>query len=358
MINPTTFVFPQARLDQMIAEAARFDARVRHDSSQNNWAQGFNSPSFRRDAAETAFIVRQLEFIRPGIDEMQFPELHAQEWFPWDTTVDNGSESITTTQSNQSGKPKLTKDLKGEAPRVDMKLSQVNYPIYSAFHSYGYGIQEVRAAMKAGIPLTTKWAALCREQLQRALDDIAFMGSDSTAVEDIGATALQGALTLTGTDTYTVPADGAGASKTFESKDSDKILRDLSAMASQVVVATKGIENPETMLLPLATYEFINTKRVGDGTSDTVLSYFRRVDGNIRNVYRTHKSATAGSGSTKRVMVYEKNPSKLQFFAPVPFEQFPPGTSANGLEVMTVCHFRTAGMIAHRPKSIIYADGV
>src|ERR1043165_7254745 len=101
MDEATTFIFPQTRFDSMAAKAAGFDPRaavvgggLRIDGI--SVSDIFRGSHFRKDAAETAYLIRQLEDIRPGIDELEFPELHANEWFPWFTQIDPGAESFTT----------------------------------------------------------------------------------------------------------------------------------------------------------------------------------------------------------------------------------------------------------------------
>jgi len=339
--------FPQVRLDQMAAKAAAFDPRASFEVPAG-WS--FGGSIFHRDAAETAYVIRSLEDIRAGVLEQEFPQLMAQQWFPFSIGgIDPGAESVTIRHANQKGKVEFTKDLMGDAPRVDFDMDEVSYPLRSFWVSYGFGIQDVRAAMKAGVPLQSKTASLAREQMARKLDDIAFNGDTPAG--------LKGILTLSGTSTYTVPTTGVGASKTWASKSPDDVLLDLAAPASQVIAATLGIENPDSMLMPISLYELINSRRVGDGTSESILSYFRRNDSNIRNIYRSHKGATAGAASTTRVVTYEKSSAKLEMLVPIVFEQFAPGVSANGLVVQTVCHMRTGGMIAHRPGSIVCSDG-
>lgn len=357
MTTNIQFKFPKARFDAMTA--ALYDATPLAEMPSSlligagagkRLAVKWNLDRLQtQDAAEVAYIVRSLEQIRAGVQETEYPGLNASDWFPFTQDVDPGKESLTITKGDRAGKPEYTKNLKGDAPRVDFDLDQVSYPMASFWLSYGYGIQDVRAARAAGVPLLPHYAMLCREEMARLLDDIAFNGHTNAG--------LKGIFTLSGVDTYSVPADGVGGSKAFTAKDPDKVLRDLNAPASQVIVATKGIENPDSVLMPISTHEHIAGRRVGDGTNESILSYWKRTTPHITNIYRSHKGETKGGSSDTRMVTYQKRVDKLEMPNAVIYEQFAPGVSANGLEVVTVAHMRTGGMITHRPKSICNSDG-
>lgn len=339
---------PQTRLDEMAAEAARF-AELRFDvAAYGPTLWRFDVGNGKFDGAESAYLARQLEYMRAGVIETSFPDLIASTLFPTNTDIDNASTSYTVQQSAPVGTSLVTQNMAGIIPMVDESIGETNYKIFQLMAGYGYSIQEARTAMKVGKPLPARRAVLCRQQLMRDLENIAFNGH---------AVGLSGALTLSGTDTYSVPTDGTGASKTLATKDADKVLRDLNALAKQVVTNTLGIEVPNVLLLPMSVYEHVAATRVGDGTSTSILNYFRANTAHITKIERTYQSETAGSGGATRTMAFEQNPAKIEFVVPVPFEQFAPGTDETGLFVKTVCQIRTAGMVAHRPKSIIYADG-
>lgn len=345
--NNPTYVFPQARLDEMALEAVRFDAA---DPRPLKWH--FDGRGSHFDGAESAYLARQLEFMRPGVIEASFPKLMAANWIPYNTTPDSGSTQFTVVFEDQVGEVRLSQDMKGIIPRVDAKTSTASINIFSMLLSYGYSIQEARAAMKAGYPLQARRAMLCREQMERKLDDIAFVGDTGSGVKGL----LNQTTGATAVDTYTVPATGQGGSKKWRDKAPDDVLLDLCAAPSQIVTGSLEIEQPDTWLLPLSTYESISQRRVGDGTNESILSYYLRTAAHAKRVVKTHKSETKGSGSTTRAVCYEANPNKLEMIVPTPFEQFNP--ISEGLDVVTICHLRTAGVFVYRPRSICYADDV
>lgn len=335
--------FPQARLDEMRSAAREF----RNDAlPATEWR--FDQQSGHFDSAESAFTARQLEYMRPGLFEVKYPALTAESAMPWNTSIDPGAEQYTITIIDQVGVVRVSKDLAGAIPRVEVKTSQKSLGFFSLTLSYAYTVQDARAAMMARMPLIPTKAMATRGQMARKLDDIAFLGDTDSG--------LLGLLSQTGLEDYTVPATGAAGSKTWESKDPDAVLLDLNAPASQIVTSSKGILVPNAMLLPNSSREYINGRRIGDGTSSSILAYFLGNNSHIRQVDATYKSETAGSGNTKRGLVYTKDPTCLEFLVSQPFEQFAP--QAILAEVVTVCHMRTGGLAMYQPKSAGYMDGI
>lgn len=339
----TTGVFPQAYLDEMTKAAKDFDHRnpPKVDSA---WNFGPNM-----DAATSAFVIRQLEYLRPGLFETKYPALKGKSLVPINTSMDPGAEQYTITIVTEYGEVKVLKDFAKDLSRVELSTTQKSMGVFSMGISYAYTINEARHAMFAGLPLQTRKAMTARDLMARKLDDILFSGESTTGAK--------GLVNQTGTESVTVASDGDAGAKTFSSKGADKILRDLNAPCSQIVVNSKEIHNPNTMVLPLSVYQFIAGKRVGDGTSETVLSYWLRTNPyGIGSVEQTTKLETAGAGSVTRGIVYEKSPQVLEAIVPVEFEQFAPET--HNTEVVTICHMRTGGVAVYYPKAICYFDGI
>lgn len=336
-------IFPEARLDEMTKSARDFrDKELRNHTYTD-------ALDLRTDTSTTAYVARQLEYLRPGLFEVQYQGLKGKRWVPVNSTMPIGAEQYTITIMDRVGQVKHVKDFSKDLSRVELKTSQASMSVYSMGISYAWNINEIRAAMYAGLPLQTKKAMFARDLMARKFDDILLTGDSVTGAK--------GLFNLTGTDTYTVPADGAGASKTFDNKAPDKILRDLNTPFSQVMLNSLEIHNPNTMILPLSSREYIAGLRVGDGTSETVLSYWLRTNPyGVGSVDYSTKLETAGSGSTKRMVVYEKSPNVLEMIAPVEFEQFAPETFQT--EVQTVCQMRIGGVALYLPKAVIYADGI
>jgi hypothetical protein len=337
-----TPTFPQARLDAMKADADGFDKR--NPPTDVSWR--FDGHS-NLDAAESAFIARQLEHMRLGVIEVKYPGFKGAQLVPTNTEADTGDEQFTVKVMDQAGEVKVTRDMDGIIPSVEMKVTSVTVNFFALMLSYRYTIQEARAALKAGVPLIPKKAMICRSQMERKLDDIYFRGEAS-----VGA---KGLLNLSAPGLFPVTTTGLGGSKKFSDKAPDDILADLNGAPAAMVTTTDELFIPDTWVLPVSVREHINGRRVGDGTSESILSYFMRNNAHITTIESTFKSETAGVGSVTRSVLYKKDPNNLECLVSQPFEQFQP--QAEGAAIVTTCHMRTGGVILYQPLSMNYADG-
>jgi hypothetical protein len=136
---------------------------------------------------------------------------------------------------------------------------------------------------------------------------------------------------------------------------------------------TNAIEMPDTMLLPYAEYVAITTTPytlpVGGGGAGTVAGfttvadYFLAHNPSVRNIEWvidlasvTPRPSTPNdmTTSTDVMVLYKRDPSKLKFHIPQPFEQLPP--QERNLEWVVPCHARVAGVISQYPMSIMIVE--
>lgn len=379
--------FPQKRLDQMAAAAASFDPRdFRADSMSPRSlallqaidpilafkvATGTLKPSLHKDAGESLFFARQLEYIRPGLLEVLYPDLEAKKFIPMETGIPSGAEQYTYRSINKVGRAQLIKQYSNDPQRVDVSGAETVSPIRGMADMYGYTMQELRAAMMAQIPLDVRKAMAGRYALALLADEVFFYGhADLTAEQsatgkDAGALegGLKGLANLASTTAYTTPTGGAG-SQLWRKKTPDEMVADLHGIVNNIVKSTFGIHRPDTILLPLAAYNMAATRRMGDGSNQTVLDFFLATSPYCKNVspsYRLDQARSTnwngtGSATTGRGIAYEKNPDRLAGLLPVEFEQLPP--QQEHFEIRTVCHGRIGGTIAYYPGSISYLDGI
>lgn len=340
----TPVQFPQVHLDKMREAAEAFDKRAPRAHAYYR----FDGNS-HFDTAESAYLAHQLEHMRPGIYQIQYPALKAKSLMPFNTSeVDTGAEQISVETMDGVGEVKVTKGMADDVPMVEVFSKQGSQNIYSLQIGYRYTLQDARAGIYARKPINPRKAMLVKEIMERKLDDIAFVG-----VTEVG---VKGLANQTGTTTYTPNTKGTGGTKTWSTKAPDDILLDMNGAPNQIVTDTNEVEIPDTMLLPIASRMEITSRRMGDGTSSTIMRHFLDNSEYIKRIESSNKLATAGSGSTKRGICYRNDPSRLEIVVSQPFEQLPP--QAQGYHVVTLCHLRTAGMALYLPKSVCYFDGV
>jgi hypothetical protein len=303
--------------------------------------------AFNLDANESVFFKRQLEVVKTGTYDVKFRPNKALSLFPVDTSAGPAATEITWRQYTRVGMAKMVADYAHDFPRVDIYGVEATVKPKGIGASYGYSIEEIRRAQMAGFPLETRRAEAARRAIDDKIDYIAWSGDT--------ATGLAGFINYTGISEYTV-ISGASGLKTWATKTSDEILKDMNGVTHYVVEATNGVELPDTMLLPMAQYNLIKTKRLGDGSDETVLSYFQKTNQYIKRIEWVVELDGAGGTASDRMMVYVNDAAHLSLELPLPFEQYE--YDKKGMEYVVPCYAKTAGMIIYFPASVAFADGI
>jgi hypothetical protein len=309
------------------------------------------SPKYRfdnMDASENAFFSRQLEAIRPGALEVQFAELKGLSFVPM-RAVSPGAQVYTYRSFEAFGKAALQSSLSKTGNRAEIAGTENTSLIRSMASAYAYDIQEIRSAQMAGLDLDVRKARTARRAIAQLHDDVLTLG-DGTATY-LG---LRGLFALSGTLSFTT-STGSGGDTEFETKTPDEVVADLHNLANAIVTNSKEAHSPDTMIMPLSTYNYCATRRMGDGTNQSILDYFKGTSQYVRNIMTSTRLETAASGA-KRIVCYQRSPDVLEAIVPVEFEQLPP--QWDGYESITHCHGRTGGVVAYYPKAISYADNV
>jgi hypothetical protein len=270
---------------------------------------------------------------------------------------------------NKVGRAQLIKQYADDPPRADVSGIEASLQIRGIADMYGYTMQELRAAMLAQMPLDVRKAMSARYAIALLHDEIMFYGhADFTAVQDTTnhldagalASGLKGICNLSNTTSYTTPT-GLSGSQLWRMKTPDEMVADLHGVVNNVVKSTFGIHRPDSMLLPLAAYNMAATRRMGDGSNQTVLDFFLATSPYVKNVDPSYRLDAArgvnwGNANSGRAIAYEKNQDRLAAVMPLEFEQLPP--QQEHFEIRTVCHARTGGVVPFYPGSVSYMDGI
>ena len=304
--------------------------------------------AYNLDANESAFFKRELEMVKSQTYDVKYKPNKAFGLFPVSSEASPAVAEITWRQFSRVGVAKMVSDYAMDFPRVDIYGVEYSVKPKGLGAAYGYSIEEIRRAQMAGLPLETRRAETARKAIEDKLNYIAFNGDT--------ATNLQGFLAYSGISEYTVASGGTGGTKTWSTKTADQILDDMNGIVHGVVSATNGIEQPDTMLMPLEQYNLISTKRLGTDSDTTVMEYFLKTNRYIKRIEWITELKTAGAGSTARLMVYVNDPSHLTLEVPLMFEQY--DADKKGMSYEIPVYAKTAGMIIYYPASVAYGDGI
>ena len=71
-----------------------------------------------------------------------------------------------------------------------------------------------------------------------------------------------------------VAPNGGGGTPEWSTKTPDEILADLNGIVDTMIELTKGVEVPDTILLPVAQNQLISSTARGTGTDTTIKKFF------------------------------------------------------------------------------------
>ena len=305
------------------------------------------------DANETLTLARQLEFIQAGAYEVKRAPLKGLSFVPVDSSLPSGAETFTYRQYELLGFAKLISDYAKDFPTSNAIAREFTSKIKGLGSSYEYSIQELRGAQMAGVPLDATKARAARVAIEQ-LHDSLIQSGDS-------ANGLLGFLNQANTTAFSVP-NGAAGTATWTTKTPDEILADMHDIVNGISTANRGRDDmsPDMLLLPLAQYALVASRRLGDGSDTTILQHFLTSSPFFSNgrgaVDSWHVLAGAGAGPTDRMVAYRRDPEALKYIAPVVFEQFAP--QPVGMVLKTLCHARSGGVVVNLPTTISYGDGI
>lgn len=323
--------------------------------------------SVNLDANESAFFARELESIKARTYDILYPEYKATRLLPVSTEAGSGAESIVYRQYDSVGLMKVIADYADDLPRSDVKGKEFTSPVRSLGGSYGYSLQEVRAANQANKPLTTRKAEAVRRAYEQAVNRIAWKARPGDSVNG-------GLTSLLYNPNITITSAPAGATTTntkwvdptpANEKNAEEILKDMNDIVNTVIDLTKGIEVPDTMIMPVRHYTKVSTTRLASGTDTTILQYFLNNNPTIKNVEWVNElkdvsplpsTPSNPSSSGSLLAVYRNDPSKITLELPQIFEMLP--VQERGLEFIIPAHARIGGVIIYYPLSVHIYEGV
>lgn len=300
------------------------------------------------DADESVFFARELEFVKTRSYDKKYADLKARSLIPVSSEAEPWADAIVYESYDHVGQAKMISGYADDLPRADVKGTEFINPVKSLASSYGYNIMEIRKSRARGKSLEQRKANAAKRAILEYENSLAFLGDTKTN--------LKGFLNHPNVPDNIVEDDGTGMSPLWSQKTNAQILRDLHAIANSVVDQTLGVEKPDTLLLPRTAYLFIaSTPWATNNDGRTILEIFLQQSMFIKNVDWLNELENAGTGQSRRMMAYRRDPEAVTMEVPQDFEQFDP--QPRNLEFVVPCHSRFGGVLFYYPLSAGYADG-
>ena len=306
-----------------------------------------NDPT-RLDSNESVFFNRELTFVKARSYDAKYAELKGLTLIPISTEAGAGVNEIAYHQYRGVGFAKVISDYAKDFPRVDINGEEKTVKVKGIGDSYGYSIKEIRASQRAGKNLDQRRAITARRAHDEQMNRMALKS------DPINGTF--GLLDFPGITEVTLQSDGTGSVKNWSKKTADQIVRDINDMVNSVMEPTSAREVPDTLLLPIAQYNDLATRRIGEAGEKTLLKYILENSPYIKRIDWLSELKGFGAGSTDRALIGRFDEEHITLEIPQPFEQFE--AQQEGMEFTIPCHSECAGAIIYYPLAFAYADGI
>lgn len=317
----------------------------RFDEAEKNYI--LMSGAGRFDESFSAFLARELTYIRTRVLEVRRAPLRAFEVFPVQTDVPAGAATAVQRIYDATGVAKIISNYADDLPRADVVGKEETSKVVTVGNSYGYNIVEVEHAQFAGVNLDMYRANAARRGIDQKINSIAWHGDKSANIT--------GFLNHPNITEVTIPADGTGSSTKFSKKTPEQIIRDVTSMFNAIDVATNNVEYPDTLLLPTEAYDYmVGTPR--NSYSDlTILGFLRQAHPDVRFM-KVGELSGAGANGGDVMIAGRFEPDVVRLEIPERFRQLP--VEKRNLEYVVDCMSRVIGVTILVPLAFSKAEGV
>lgn len=305
------------------------------------------------DSNESMFLNRQLDYIKQQTYDIKYAELKARKLFPVSSEADPGAENIFYRQYDQSGLAKIIANYADDLPNADVSGKEYSAAVKTLGAAYQYNLQEMRAAAFGNVPLEQRRANAARRAIAQKENKISFFGDTLSG--------LVGLFSAPNITSVSIPATGTGATTQWANKTPDQILFDMNLVSNTVVSVSLGVENPDTMLLPLSQYNYVASTARSQYSDKTILNYFLENNPYIKQVEWVNElkgAGVSGSGSAPydRMYSYRRSPEVLTLEIPSDFEQLE--LQIKNLVFKVPCIERFGGLLVYYPLALAFGDGI
>jgi hypothetical protein len=301
-----------------------------------------------------AFLTPQLYRIETEVYMTRYPSFDISRFMTVDSSGDMWDIGTLVYSMDQVGEAAYLAGAGFDMPYASAKMAQGTQNFHLAGVGYEWNTQELQRAAKMGRALSSDKAAAAKLAADRFIYGVAMTGKNPAGVAEKGGTGF----TNNGSaPSAQVAADGTGSSRLWSAKTSDLILRDINAALTAVESGTGETHVANTLALPTSAYNYIASTPRASGSDTTILSYLQanNVAGEALTIFKSRALETAGTGSSTRMVAYDRSPQVLKFHLPGPHQFLPPfQKSSMTYEVGGIMN--VGGVEVRLPKAIVYRD--
>ncbi len=308
--------------------------------------------------SNSVFLREQLDFVMNEVVKQDFADLQMASGalVPITNQIDYRAETFSYTLFTSVGEAKILSNGAQDVPLISAYVQKKMGIIRTLVDGYEITLEDLEAAQFANMNISAEMGIVARRVIEEGIDRIGYMGASENG--------LLGITTLPNVTRETAPNNGninGGTNSTrWIHKTSEQIYLELVDFLTRMRQATKGIEQPDTILMPQEQYDRLAAIVYPANTDNTLLNFFlttqRASATGIKNIVPVQMLSGLGTGGADLMIGYKRDQSKLRYEIPLDFEQRPPQEVTFSTRV--VCRSRLSGLINLKPMSIRYYEGI
>lgn len=305
------------------------------------------------DRDESIFGALELEEVSALISRIDYPELKAKRLIP--VTAEGGEYATTFAyrEWDATGVAKFIANPSDDVPMVNIRGKKYRVDIHIIGLGFSYSILDIARAAHANIPLPTEDAERTREGVEQFIEQTAWLGDAPT-----------GRIGFFYSPNITVSKVTTGVGGfTWAQKTPDEILYDLNLLYTQPIALTKGIEVPDTILLPITQYNLADSTPRASGDGRSILEVFRKNHPGVTVEWLNQLSSDSmptnpldGGSPVNCMIAYKKAPGSLQLVLPSSFKTLPPQQNNMAYKVIGKAHY--GDVVFRKPLGVNLVTGI
>jgi hypothetical protein len=308
--------------------------------------------ALRLDANETVIFEHQLRKLLAKTYDVKYSELKARLFVPPSSDpVPKGARTFTYRQFDHVGFWNVIHGYANDYPRANLKAREFTAVTRWIGNSFGWSKQDMLEASFAGQDLASDEARAARRILEEALDYIIAFGLSNHNIPG-----FLNHPNVTAASVATVTSNTTWAEKIADG-DTESVIADLLEQFNTTCSLTSEVEKPNALALPPSSLRQLQQTKRSEASEKKLIDEVRERLPSITFIEDWYRLETAGSSSTKRMVMYVRDAEHLWREIPQEVEAGDVlQTGHNAFEVPLSA--KTGGVVIPYPLAISYRDGL
>lgn len=310
-----------------------------------------------RNDADSMFFVRQLEQELTKEYDKEFPEytIANGSLLPMDSEVDPGAESYVYYFVEPTGMARIMNTYADtDIPEIGLAGKRTVGTVVPIGAAYGWSFQDLRTAAFAKRDIKTRKGNASKQAHMQQWNALGWFGSPARGV--------YGLLTHPNITHTLAPLNVGLTFRTWANKTFEEILLDVGTLINTPEDLTNGIEKVDTVVIASRVWRSLNTRILAAANSSNVniqnflTSNFPGVTFIEEIVLDAANHASTELAGKNLAVAFRKDPDKVSFVLPQPYEQFAPQEKL--FRVLIPTHSRCGGVKIPAPLSVHVLQGI